>query len=166
MITHKFELAGLGKAPFRLIGMFEKRCSGEPNSQGITVGAPGQPAGTCDFCGNGIANCFEIQSSDGKRFIVGSDCVLKTEDRGLVDTVKREANKKKSAHKAEVDQALIQKYDWALRQYLMTLTDKHPNTHYAGLGKTIGDYHLFAYNSSGRTGKVKLIKQFMEHLAP
>lgn len=163
-IIHKFEAAGLGKAPFRLVGMYESRCSGTPGANGVTVGYAGQPSGTCDYCGTGIANCYQIQSSDGRQFVVGEDCVRKTDDTGLVDTVKRQANKVRSAAKADKDNELIAKYDWALRQYLLTLTDKHPNTYHAGLGKTVGDYHLFVYNSSGRTGKVKLIKQFLKDL--
>lgn len=99
VIIHKFEQVGLGKAPFRLIGMYEKRCSGQPDSRGITVGYAGQPAGSCDYCGTGIANCFLIQSADGKRFEVGEDCVRKTDDTGLVDTVKREAQQSENSGK-------------------------------------------------------------------
>jgi hypothetical protein len=33
--------------------------------------------GTCDYCGNGIANICHIKSADGKQFRVGCDCVNK-----------------------------------------------------------------------------------------
>jgi len=32
--------------------------------------------------------CYAIVSSDGKRFVVGSDCVLKTDDKGLIKQYK------------------------------------------------------------------------------
>lgn len=69
-MTHAFEKAGLGLAPFRYVGMHEKVYVAFP-------GAPEQPAGTCQYCGNGIRYCCNIRSADGKEFIVGNDCVNK-----------------------------------------------------------------------------------------
>lgn len=93
---HVFEAAGLGLAPFRCTGVTVD--VGPRNlGNGCTVGAPGQPMGTCDFCGTGILYCFHILSSDGKRFIVGCDCVAKTGDAGLrkvVDAVLKEEKDK------------------------------------------------------------------------
>lgn len=89
---HVFERAGLGKAPFTLVGFSEDRGPKIISQKGgvtMTVGSPGQPMGICDFCGTGIANCFHIQSADGKAFIVGSDCVNKTHDAGLRKVVNR-----------------------------------------------------------------------------
>ncbi len=63
---HPFEAANLGVGPFRCIGMVTKRL------------ASGQPAGTCQYCGNGILYCYRIRSADGREFVVGSDCVLRT----------------------------------------------------------------------------------------
>lgn len=82
---HKFEEAGLGKAPFQVVGVHEERGPKVTYIDGIRCesGAPGQPVGTCDYCGTGIADCYEIRSSDGKEFVVGSDCVAKTGDAGL-----------------------------------------------------------------------------------
>lgn len=77
---HPFEAAGLGQAPFRYVGCFEDRGPHRSEVNGVEcwVGAPGQPMGTCQYCGQGIAICCRIESADGKSFIVGSDCVLKT----------------------------------------------------------------------------------------
>lgn len=69
-MIHKFEQAGLGLAPFSYVGMHEKVYVPCP-------GAPAQPAGTCQYCGNGIRYCCNIRSADGKEFIVGTDCVRK-----------------------------------------------------------------------------------------
>lgn len=88
-IIHPFEAAGLGLAPFHFDGMSEKTyqaCSG----------APVQAGGSCDYCGTGIRYCCHIRSSDGKTFIVGTDCVLKLdrEDNRLVSQVEREIAKR------------------------------------------------------------------------
>ena len=87
---HPFEAAGLGIAPFRCTGVVEK--SGPikyPN--GMEVGAPGQPMGTCEFCGNGIKYCCQIVSHDGRHFEVGCDCVekLHREDNALATAAQR-----------------------------------------------------------------------------
>lgn len=80
---HPWEDAGLGLAPFRCLGV-ERRIGPikyqDPKYPGITteIGAPGQPMGRCDFCGQGIADCYLILSKDGKKFVVGSDCVRRT----------------------------------------------------------------------------------------
>jgi hypothetical protein len=95
---HVFERAGLGKAPFRFTGS-EYRVGPINLGNGLTSGAPGQPMGTCDYCGTGIADCCKIVSADGKRFIVGNVCVGKTNDRGLIDEVKREINRTKTARR-------------------------------------------------------------------
>lgn len=87
---HPFEAAGLGLAPFKLIG-FDRKVGPIKMEDGTEVGAPGQPMGTCDFCGTGIADCYRIKSSDLKTFVVGCDCVLKLgrSDNRLVGEVKR-----------------------------------------------------------------------------
>lgn len=79
---HAFEIAGLGKAPFRCVGIRENWF--------FIPGVPGskKPGGTCRFCGACIAHEYEILSADGKRFVVGCDCVHKTGDRGLIDAAK------------------------------------------------------------------------------
>ncbi len=85
--THMFELAGLGTAPFRFVGVEEKRgpirYTDKTTGLEMEVGAPGQPMGTCDYCGQGIAICCTVKSADGKTFIVGSDCIAKVGDAGL-----------------------------------------------------------------------------------
>lgn len=70
--VHPFERAGLGLPPFRCVGM-------EVKTYQACHGAPIQPGAACDYCGTGITNCYAIQSADGKRFVVGSDCVMKCE---------------------------------------------------------------------------------------
>lgn len=85
---HVFERAGLGRAPFRVLGV-ERRvgpitlCDAQGRPTNVQVGSPGQPMGSCAYCGQGIAECWSIRSADGKVFTVGCDCVAKTGDGGL-----------------------------------------------------------------------------------
>ena len=74
---HPFEDAGLGVAPFRFVGV-ENRVGPISLGNGVTVGAPGQPMGVCDYCSQGIKECCIIQDSTGKTFVVGNVCVGKT----------------------------------------------------------------------------------------
>ncbi len=92
--VHIFEAAGLGKAPFSYVGMEEKAHSlGNGHSKA---------GGTCDYCGASIRYCFNIRSSDGKKFHVGCDCVLKTDDTGLRKVVTAEKRKLEAAKKRQL----------------------------------------------------------------
>jgi hypothetical protein len=79
--VHVFERAGLGTAPFRVIGYRELTHSDGP-------GCPVRPGGSCDYCGTGIMYACVIQGSDGRTFKVGCDCVAKTGDAGLLKAYK------------------------------------------------------------------------------
>jgi hypothetical protein len=90
-LIHAFEERGLGKAPFKFVR--------EIDSGSIKAGH------TCDFCGTGIRYLEEIRSSDGKVFHVGCECVFKTGDTGLVDTVKRAMRQSRAQAKYEKQRA-------------------------------------------------------------
>ena len=90
-MQHKFEIAGLGVYPFRCTGITERVISYPDGTS--------QPSGTCDYCGNGIKYCCVIRDANGKTFEVGTDCVNKTDDRGLVDAVKLAQREKKAAER-------------------------------------------------------------------
>ena len=77
---HVFERAGLGRAPFRCVGYTEKVFT---NPDGTT-----RAGGSCQYCGTGIRYACSIKSSDGREFVVGSDCVAKTDDAGLIRSYK------------------------------------------------------------------------------
>ena len=49
----------------------------------------------CEHCGTSLKNRYFIKSSDGKVSVVGVDCLNKTGDRGLIESVKAEKRKKK-----------------------------------------------------------------------
>lgn len=75
---HVFEISGLGKAPFSL---------SKPDETNECF--------FCEHCGTILKNRYFIKSSDGKVSVVGVDCLNKTGDRGLIDSVKAEKRKKK-----------------------------------------------------------------------
>lgn len=98
-MIHPFEKSGLGKAPFRCVGMHVEQ-GPRTLRDGTQVGAPGQPLGVCDHCGMGIKYVYDIVSADGREFGVGCECVLKTagvSDSALVrqvKTIKRDHDRK------------------------------------------------------------------------
>lgn len=167
---HVFEKAGLGKAPFAFVGSYEhhEHAFGS-NIQGLI---PHGDYGTnCEFCGHYIRNVFLVESSDGKTFRVGSDCVTKTGDAGMINKVKailkeqrqeRERIKRQEQWEAErpereAREAKMRAEDQARRDRLqqeyervLPLAEKlpHPNYYFAGKGKTLKDYILYFCNGS------------------
>lgn len=96
--VHCFEKSGLGKAPFRCVGfasipsasMAEHNVSAYNNAMAMLPRDVG--CGTCDYCGTAIMHNFIIQGSGegDRRFVVGSDCVARTGDAGLIKAVRGE----------------------------------------------------------------------------
>jgi hypothetical protein len=175
---HAFEKAGLGRAPFRCVGVEERRgpiVVSEAGGVTTTIGAPGQPMGVCDFCGTGIAECYLIRSTDGRDFIVGSDCVRKTGDAGLLRQLEphlREkrraaadrANERKDARIEAAREALAT--NEALREDLSA--KPHPrgfNDRATGLPLTALDELEWTMLNAGRKGKLAAAKEIEGHLA-
>jgi len=74
--VHKFETAGLGKAPYKFCGVTEHKFQAAP-------GCPIKAGASCDFCGSSIMFAAQLESADGKRFKVGCDCALSAGDKGM-----------------------------------------------------------------------------------
>jgi hypothetical protein len=87
--VHVFEQVKLGKAPFVFESFFIGNATYDPLNPNMQYTA-------CQYCYTPIVNCFKIKSADGKSFIVGSECVKKTGDKGLIDIIKREINRRKA----------------------------------------------------------------------
>lgn len=156
--THKFETAGLGKAPFTYTGSYELR-GPIKIADGSYSGAPGQPMGTCQYCSQGIAICCQIRSSDGREFIVGSDCVLKVGDAGLTRIVKAEVNARKremqKARDAKRIAAAVDAFE-GNREIFATLP--HPRgftDRQTGAALTLADQVDWMLANSGNAGKVR-----------
>jgi len=104
---HKFEAAGLGRAPFKVLGCFESKYQ-------ACHGAPVQPGSSCDYCGNGIMQVFRVRGADGREFKVGCDCVLKAGDEGMRRVVNRMVADARNAarHAREADEHKV--FEFAL----------------------------------------------------
>lgn len=170
---HPFETAGLGKAPFKFAGMYEDRGPKQyPN--GMTVGAPGQPMGTCEYCGQGIALCCRIASADGKTFVVGSDCVEKTNDPKFAETpaerlaaaaLLRGVNKELNAHKAAQRRRLKLKKLAAIQDWFndnQARLSSMPNP--VRPGETLWDCVCWYRRNAGARGLADLQKRLLTAL--
>jgi hypothetical protein len=160
--VHIFEAAGLGKAPFRVVG-FERR------TYQACPGAPIQVGGSCEYCYTGIKDTYLIRSADGRDFVVGSSCVNKTGDKGLMDTVKRHANKLKRDHRGQRENERIREANFA---YLDNIAFFHTLPHPKGFknretGKplTMCDFIEWMYANAGQAGRLKTAKLIERKLA-
>jgi hypothetical protein len=100
--VHPFEIAGLGKAPFKYLGEHKQDLQygqavvgtiGGPDGYAVTT----KPGGTCAYCGTSIVNMFKIRSADGKVFRVGSDCALKVGGEKIAKAVSQDVRRKNAA---------------------------------------------------------------------
>lgn len=106
-LLHPFERMGLGKAPFKLVGVSSDSGPRSVECSNGTTYHAGNGLRICDFCRQDIRDVFEIKSSDGKLFVVGSSCVMRTlEDRderlarAIAAGVRKLAAAKRAAKKA------------------------------------------------------------------
>lgn len=149
---HAFEKAGLGKAPFSFVGY-------EYRTFQACHGAPVQVGGSCDFCGAGLCNMFEIESADGKRFHVGPDCVRKTGDAGLgraVDAVEKKARENKAANDAAKSAGTLAGMLCNDEIFAALYAAPHPRG-FSGL--SFLDYAHWMFSHAGNAGRKKTIKE-------
>jgi hypothetical protein len=158
---HRFETAGLGLAPFKYIGFSQSKFQAAP-------GEPIRAGSSCDYCGTAIMDCYAIESSDGKVFKVGSDCVAKTGDRGIMVAVKSAANK----HKLEARHASEAKRIAAFEAELATEAVRtvlaaipHPRQYWADQGQTLLDSVEWFMSNAGNSGKLKTARMVAKIMA-
>ncbi len=91
---HKFEIAGLGKAPFKVVGFYKMPSPslGEQNPDAynnlLAAMPKGAGCGSCAYCGTPLINNYIIESADNNIHAVGCDCVEKVGDKGLTTRIK------------------------------------------------------------------------------
>lgn len=151
--THKFEAAGLGRAPYRFVGQYESKFQACP-------GAPVQPGTSCDYCSTGIMQVYKVRSADGREFKVGCDCIRKVDDAGLVKIV---ADHERKARRAKAD-AKAKAVSAELAVVLEAVTPKlqampHPFPAYAAQGRTMLDSVKNRLGGSGAAGRARLLKE-------
>ena len=133
-MIHTFELAGLGTAPFRCVGVCElpspSLAEANPTAymNAMRDLPRGYSCGTCAYCGQAIRINFLIQGSDGSTFAVGSECVRKTNEAGLIKAAKalksQRDRMKRQAAKVAAREAELQaqrdrnggQTDWEVRE--------------------------------------------------
>jgi hypothetical protein len=159
-IVHVFEQANLGKAPFRFVelqttadraGINRER---EANGQMFTTNY----ATSCDFCGTCIADAYQIESADGKRFKVGCECVKKTGDRGLINLTQRAkaaADTKKRHAREEIKLAAGRELFERPEVQAMLAKMPHPRKWCADKGETMLDNVNWMLRNAGTSGKLK-----------
>ena len=161
---HAFEQAGLGKAPFRYVGMLHQEISYGERVIGSAGGIPitTKPGGTCDYCGKYIVNIFNVESSDGHKFHVGCDCIQKVGDAGLTKLVKADVKKMKAAREA----ARIAQAKADLPKAYSLQGQPHPSSYHAGEGKTLAHYCEWLLKNGGTSGKLRACRMIEAAVAP
>lgn len=156
---HIFESAGLGKAPYTFIGI-EKR------TYQACYGAPVQPGSSCMFCSTGIVYLFWLRSADGKKFFVGSDCIMKSGDAGLKSVIDPHVK----AHEREMRQERENYYISEFAKFVTAnnywtrpelVNAPHPNGYYASIGRTLSDYQKYCYEHAGLTARARMARKIM-----
>lgn len=167
---HVFEAAGLGKAPYKYLGVEVLRgpiTVQSVNGCVVQIGAPGQPMGCCQYCSTGIAYLFWLESTDGRKFYVGSDCIYKSGDVGLkriIEPIVAQHNKEIRDSRANLLLDMFKKQQSADPTFPASfhITDKpHPNFYYARQGKTLGDYNMWAFMHTGFLGRSRMARKFL-----
>lgn len=147
---HVFERAGLGKAPFRVVGFEQKHYCPAP---GVTM-----VGGSCDYCGTGIVQMFYIRGADGRRFKVGCDCVVKTGDAGLIKAYKKNPAYRKmlrdARHNRENAKLDVLKAEFDLVKGALAGTKRMIN----GSERDALDYYEFVLSHCGTAGKLRWYK--------
>lgn len=160
VMTHKFENAGLGMAPFRYVGMTREIYQAIPGDPTCPV----QPGTTCDYCSTAISFAFWCVSADGRRFKVGCDCIAKHGDAGLKKLIAKDVRD----HNLEVRHARENKKIDAAKELLARDDVKaalsaapHP---YKFVDRTSGralsllDWADWMMARAGNTGRIKVLK--------
>ena len=158
---HKFEKAGLGLAPFRLINVIERRGpireykDGQPT--GLEIGSPGQPMGCCKYCYTGIATCYVIESADGNCFDVGCECVKKVGDAGLIKVINKHKATAAKAREAQRigDMRYRLEHDDGLRELLAS--KPHPQR-WRDKGRSLLDSVEWMMDNAGHAGRIKTVR--------
>jgi hypothetical protein len=173
---HPWQAAGLGLAPFRWIGV-ERKVGPivTVGKDGLewSVGAPGQPMGTCAYCGQGIAECHEIESADKKRFIVGCDCVARVHAKGdkVLTAVEKASRDLRNAaararNKVKSDDSLAQVRALLADEVNRAKLSAKPSAYAwkAAQGLTALDDAEWMANQCGHSGRVRFLKRLRAEL--
>lgn len=156
--VHKFELAGLGTAPYAYLGIRENM---------FKAGDVIKPGGSCDYCGAGIRYEYWLRGADGRTFKVGSDCVLKTcSDRALIVAVKTEEQKRQAEKREAKRRATFERQQVEIDAAVARLpevadrlrAEPHPNAGPYFADKTRLDWIEWMLAHAGQAGRLTVAR--------
>jgi hypothetical protein len=166
--VHVFEAAGLGQAPYKFRGVQVLRgpiTIEQHNGVTVQVGAPGQPMGCCQYCSTNIAYLFWLESADGKKFYVGSDCIYKSGDVGLkitIDPIVAKHEKELRDSRATLLIDMFKKHVAVNGKPASFLrTEPHPNYWRAQRGETVGNYNEWCFNHAGLVKQAAMARKML-----
>jgi hypothetical protein len=169
--VHVFERAGLGKAPFRFVGAVAQDIGHGVRYLDRSMNLTTKPGGTCAFCGQYILNMYDVESADGRRFHVGSDCILRTGSAGLIKAVNKAVAKlrreqRQARERANGAEMVALLADERVRATLAT--QSHPNAYRADKGESLLDWADWMAQHGGAkacASVLKMIKFWMARRA-
>jgi hypothetical protein len=152
--VHAFEKAGLGRAPFRCVGFSVEKYQACP-------GAPIQVGGSCAYCGTGIMDTYWIRGSEpgAKTFKVGSDCVRRTGDAGLIKSHKTHPAVRAAAKAKRIAQSAAHIDEWRSMMADEAKVAILTAARYGEQGERCWlDVAKFAYERCGAAGRKRWLK--------
>jgi hypothetical protein len=108
---HPFEAAGMGRGPYRFVGLVELPDLSENSARNFGNSNPYAEvqsynlkagAGTCACCGLAIRVICVVRDADGGNWGVGSDCVEKVGDKCVSDPARIAVAKRRNARAAQL----------------------------------------------------------------
>ena len=112
--------------------------------------------GSCDHCGTGIIDTYYLKSADGRTFHVGSTCIGKAGDRGLLAQIKPTVNKIKKERRDERNRVKIEAARELLPQVKAALAERPHPWKIASLTRL--DYVEYLLANAGTSGKLRAAK--------
>lgn len=160
---HAFEVAGLGLAPFRFVGMSENVINYPDGSS--------KAGGSCAFCETGIRFECGVRSADGKLFVVGCDCIRKVNDAGLLKAYKSSPEFRK--HQAQLRAAKAQAVFVELDAFIQANSERlaalpHPGgfvDRQSGKPLSFLDWANWMKNACGAKGRAQVLARLKRDLA-
>lgn len=131
---HTFQDRGLGEAPYawKQVVSLPSPSLGESNPTAYNNALSdvmdiaqwyGVNLGACHYCGTSLMVNHIIGDRHGRHYVVGSECVKKTGDAGLIDKVKLAERRRRAALKAKAQGAARERELEAQRERNGGLTD-------------------------------------------
>lgn len=165
---HPFSFT-LGPGPYKYIG-FGQIHTGE--TFGARYAGPEMDAGcgTCQHCGHAIMNIYIVQTGEGKRYGVGSDCIQKVHQAGEFDNMstferelrqhKRDSARIQRKNKAAKIEQEVKSILFAHGGILATIP--HPNQFRANRGDTFQNYTDWYLSTKHTLGGWQIFKKTLK----